>query len=261
MKLKKHRILFLSLLILCIFLIGLISQNFIYSSLKNIQKRAYQARFSEQTPGQLEQEIIQLKQEEAEIAVLREENRVLREALDFQLAQENKLVFVNVIGKRTEMGINWFLLDQGKNQGIEEGLAVIDNQGNFLGKIVKVESNVAFAQSIFSQQSSVAADIIKDKSSNQDIIQTTSGLVEGRYGLTAVMKYIPLNKEINKDQWIITSGLEEKIKRGLIIGQVNEIIKKPNAVFQEIIIKPLNTLEQSRIVAIVLVEQNNIEQE
>ena len=66
------------------------------------------------------------------------------------------------------------------------------------------------------------------------------------------MKYVPLNKPVNIGDAVITSGLEENLRRGLIIGQVTEINKKPNAIFQEITVRPLISPENLRVVSILI---------
>ncbi|NCQ16170.1 rod shape-determining protein MreC, partial [Candidatus Falkowbacteria bacterium] len=51
---------------------------------------------------------------------------------------------------------------------------------------------------------------------------------------------------------VATSGLEENIKRGLVVGRVAQVAKENNQVWQSAVIEPLLSLDNLTLVAILL---------
>ncbi len=117
-----------------------------------------------------------------------------------------------------------------------------------VGTIIKAEKSISFLQPVFDCHSLIAADIISSEKSLGGI----SGLIQGEYGTSMKMRYVPWDKQIKAGDVVITSGLQEKIRRGLVIGEIAEISKKPNAVFQEVIVRPLKSFQDLRIVSVLI---------
>ncbi|MDD5172894.1 MAG: rod shape-determining protein MreC [Patescibacteria group bacterium] len=228
-------------------------ENLFYIILKPEQKLLYQSN-----RGEIEDDFCrQIKIENVQLKNTQLENEILREYLDFLTKSKDKFIMANVIGRRTESGITWFLLDRGEKQGLRSGLAVLDENGVLIGIINKVEKEVSYFHPIFDQHLSIAADIISQEfltdigsSKKNEKSETISGIIQGEYGLNLKMKYVPLDKEIKIGDGVITSG-QDNIRWGIIIGQVAEIDKKPNAIFQEILIRPLFQTD-FKIVSVIL---------
>ncbi|MBU0619941.1 rod shape-determining protein MreC, partial [Patescibacteria group bacterium] len=79
----------------------------------------------------------------------------------------------------------------------------------------------------------------------------TMGIIEGEFGLTIKMDFIPQNKRINNEDIVITSGLEKNIPKGLVIGKITRINKNNNEVWQNAIIEPLADLDNLIIVSVL----------
>ncbi len=232
------------------FIFLLKGENIFFITLKPGQRIFYQAK--EQSFAE-DDFCRDLAIENVKLKIYQTENKTLKDILNFLQGTEDNFVLANIIGQRSEAGFNWFLLDQGADQGIQPGLAVVDEQGVLIGTIAKIEKSISYLRPIFDRHASLAADII---TSNELLEPNThsdvaSGIIQGEYGLTLKMKYIPLDKEIDIGDAVITAGLEENIRRGIIIGQVTEINKKPNAIFQQVIVKPLFN-PNFRIVSVIL---------
>ncbi len=243
------------IVILIFFLIFFLrGENIFYIILKPTQRLFYK---SGETSSD-EDICRQLKIENVQLKTIQTENEILKKHLDFLSKSKDRFVLANIIGRRTEAGTIWFLLDQGANQGIKSDLAVLDENGILLGTIIKVEKNISYLRPIFDRRSSLAADIIsqelimkigpEDSSNKPKII---SGIIQGEYGSNLKMKYVPLDKEIKIGDGVITTGQEDGIRWGIIIGQVAEVNKKPNAIFQEVLIEPLSQTN-FRIVSVIL---------
>ncbi|MDD3102065.1 MAG: rod shape-determining protein MreC [Patescibacteria group bacterium] len=255
---KKRVVIFFIVIVLLFFAFSNGGKNTLFFLLKPFEKLSYKIsghpkNYIECQNWQndklaLEKEINNLKTENTKFQIYQTENQVLKNHLNFLETSKDSFVITNVIGKRIEAGYTWFLLDKGKKDGVNIDLAVVDENGILVGTIIKVEDYISFLQPVFDSHSQITADIIiKGESPN-----SVSGIVQGEYGLTMKMNYIPLDKPIKTGDIIITSGLEENIRRGLIIGEVAEISKKPNAVFQEATIKSPKSLLDLRIASIIL---------
>ena len=241
---RKAVISFIIFVFLFILIFLLKGENIFYTSLSPLQRLLY---------GQAEDVFIAnnfyLELEETKLKIYQAENELLKRHLNFLETTKDNFLLANIIGKGYEVGFDWFIIDRGSRDGVKKSLAIVDEKGVLIGTVVKVKDFIAYLRPIFDRHSSVAADILWE--SSQSDIQIVSGLVQGEYGSTIKMKYIPLNKAVNLGDTIITSGLDKNIRRGIIIGRVAAIDKKPNAIFQEVVIKPLFN-PNFRIVSILL---------
>ena len=80
----------------------------------------------------------------------------------------------------------------------------------------------------------------------------TGGVTEGDLGLTIKMGFIPQSKNIQKDNIVITSGLEYLIPRGLAVGRIIEVTKDNNELWQNAVIESMADNENLVIVSVLL---------
>lgn len=186
--------------------------------------------------------------DEAEFNLLKEENVLLRDSLGFLSRHEHDFVMANVISKG-EIGDVYgqpeaIVIDRGKNDGVSEGLAVVDSRGSVVGKVSDVKENSSFVCLTNNSKCKFAATILNE--------ERTSGIIEGELGLTIKMGYIPQNRTIKKGDIVITSGLEENVKRGLVVGRVRDVNKENNELWQEAEIESLIELDNLTIVSVII---------
>ncbi len=80
----------------------------------------------------------------------------------------------------------------------------------------------------------------------------TSGLAQGKYGLLTEVDLVSLDQKIEINDFVITSGLEEKVPRGIVLGRVNKIESGTNKLFQRLFLdSPIKT-DELRIVGVIL---------
>lgn len=180
----------------------------------------------------------------ARLYFLEKENEELRKQLNFFSKAPISHVGVRVIGKNIEPHANTILLDQGSAAGISIGDPVIVGQGILAGKVVRVERETSVAQLLSDQRSKVAAIILNDEES--------PGIIEGGYKISVRMNYIPQNETVKVGDVIATSGLEERIPRGLVIGTVEAVIKEPHQPFQQAVIAPASPLEEAFAASVLI---------
>jgi len=250
---KKPIVFIIILLLIFIFLLK--GENVFFNVLLPIQNFFYQL----EAPSLSGDEFYhQLKIENVKLKKIQVENEIIRDHFNFLDKTKDNSILARIIGQKSVAGFKWFLLDQGANNGIKPGLAVVDQNGVLIGVVAKVKDSISYSQPIFDQHLFLAVDIITYNPLTQLPLENdisnpkiASGIIQGEYGLTLKIKYIPLDKKINIGDAVITTGLEDNIRWGIVIGQVMEINKKPNDIFQEVIVKPL-LIPNPKIVSIIL---------
>lgn len=195
--------------------------------------------------NQLKEQLNSLVEENVRLKVLEDENNTLRSYLKFLTNKENHYAMANVISRGDVESLNQALIiDKGNKDGLYPGLAIVSSDGNIVGKITEVKDHVSEFCLVTSNRCQFASTIMnKDK---------TIGISQGDLGLTIQMNFIPQNEEIKVGDMIITSGLEKSIPRGLIIGQVRQVIKENNELWQNAKIESLSDLDDLVMVSVLL---------
>jgi rod shape-determining protein MreC len=181
----------------------------------------------------LETELLALQEKQSQLALTLEENEFLREQLNFEIADNYQKIIARVIGRSSDETINTITIDKGKKQGVVLGAAAVIGDKAMIGKIINVSDYNSVVLLVNDHNSQIAASILnKDK---------TIGIVKGEYGLGAKMQLIPQTETLNADDIVVTSGIENNIPRGLLIGSIDSISENPGDVFKEAVIKlPFN---------------------
>ncbi len=203
---------------------------------------------------QLEDAYVQLKKmytaalvEKGKSEMLEQENRSLREQLNFFKTHDIEHIGAEVIGKNIDPIGSSIIIDQGSRSGVSIGNPVIVEDGVFVGKIARTEEDFSIVRLISDTQSKIASTLLNyDKS---------IGLVEGGYGISVRMSFIPQNEEIQIGDIVMTSGLEEGVPYGLLIGTIESVEKELYQPFQRAIVQSPINLEKIRVVS-VLVDKN-----
>jgi len=183
-----------------------------------------------QTPASQYDVCEDLKIENMKLKSYRAENETLKQHLNFLTKSQDKFVLANILGRRYESGFNWIIIDKGEKDGISPGLAVIDKKGSLVGSVITVENSISYIRPLLDVHSFITADIINFSDDNK--FETTSGVIQGEYNLIVKMKYVSLSQKVEVGDIVITSGLEENIRRGIIIGEVAEINKNQMLFFK-----------------------------
>jgi rod shape-determining protein MreC len=198
--------------------------------------------------SELKEELAKSTIDEAKIYALEEENKKLREFLDFSQTHDLNLVLSNVIARQSFLGINSqeqnLIIDKGKKDGLQEGLAVLSELGSVIGKIVEVKESSALVCLLNNRNCQLALGIL-----NED---KTLGLSEGEKGLSISMNLIPQTEEIEINDIVVSSGLDNLVPRNLIVGRIYQIEKKSNDIWQSALIEPVIRFDDLSILAIVL---------
>lgn len=177
---------------------------------------------------------------------LEQENIELRKLLNFFHRRNFTMITADVVGKNTNSAEKMIIIDAGESAGIKIGQPVIAGDGILIGTIAKTEPAMSLVRLINDNQSKIAATIL-----NKD---GSLGVVEGGYGLSVRMNFIPRNESVLIGDQIITSGLEQNMPRGLLIGEVAVAENEAYQPFQQAVLTPATDL--SRLITVGVLVSN-----
>lgn len=166
--------------------------------------------------------------ENIKLRELETENESFRTALNLEKSKEYDLLPARIIGKDPAALTGFVVIDKGGDSGVFENAAVISQNGVLIGQIKKV--NLTSSQFI-----SVAAS----GSSVNAIIQGSriQGILRGKYGISLILELVPQDKEVQIDEAVITSGINDGFPQGILIGFVDDILADANKPFKNIIVR------------------------
>lgn len=176
--------------------------------------------------------------QEAEHALTRLEN-----LLDLKRQVALPVIGARVIAYDPTLWSRTAIINQGKAQGVKEGLPVLAPQG-IVGRIVGV----------YPEYSKVML-IVDRKSSADAMVQRTRirGMLKGKGGNRCSLEFVPKSADVQVDDLVLASGLVGLYPKGLVFGKVTAANKKNPGVFQEIEVSPnvdLSTLEEVLVVKV-----------
>lgn len=189
-----------------------------------------------------EQAVHNLTEKQVNLLELERENIALRQILDFHETEGYPLVVSRITGQLPENAVNFFILNRGTNFGVRPDAAVVTGN-TLIGKIVKTSPRSSLAVPLTSPTIKTAASLAG--------IEKTTGIVEGEHNLTLVMRLIPKDITVLTGRPVITSGLEEGIPRGLLIGTVERVEIDAQGLFQSAYINAPKRFANSVLVGIV----------
>ena len=136
------------------------------------------------------------------------------------------------------------IINRGSDSGLEKGMAVIAGQGVVIGKVGEVYSDYSKVLLLTDNKSKVAATIQN--------LEKTTGLVEGQFGLSLAMTNIPQDQEVKAGDLIVTSGLEGKIPKDLLIAKVDNVNQVESEIFKTAILSSIISFDNLSYVLVVV---------
>ena len=181
---------------------------------------------------ELKLKIQELIAENVALKELKKENEILRTALELGLQEEFKLEICQVIGK--DISSDTILINEGFKDGLTKDLPVITQQKILVGRISEVYKNFSKVQLITQKDTSFDAKILDTE---------ISGLIKGEGNLRLFLDLIPPEKEIKKGDVVITTVLGGIFPRGLLVGEIEKVIKSDIEPWQQAKVKPAFNIE------------------
>lgn len=177
---------------------------------------------------QLVEQNAQLRAQVAELEEARLENERLRKLVDFVEARELESIGARIIGRPINAWDGSLLIDRGTDDGIENGMPVLAPEG-LLGQIVEVTRGSARVRLITDQRSGVAAMLQRTRG---------EGVVRGSIEGELSMEYVNRETTVTVGDVVLTSGMGGVYPKGLLIGEVSEVVLNANDLYPRIAVRP-----------------------
>ncbi|MDT8899158.1 MAG: rod shape-determining protein MreC [Thermanaerothrix sp.] len=179
---------------------------------------------------ELEQQVAELQAQVIELQQQLREAQVIYALLDFARSHpQNQYVAANVIGRDPSPFLHYIIIDRGSDDGIRHGMPVVTNLG-LVGRIDAVTAGAARVQLITDPSAVVNVRLQSSKVEGQ-----THGSVTGEISL----EMIPQDTVIQVGDLVLTSGLGGTYPPDILVGQVSDVRKQPNQLFQTAVVQPV----------------------
>ena len=180
-----------------------------------------------------------------QLKILEQENNEFKNLLNFSRKNFSyDLLTARIMGKGTENTERVISISAGFDDGIRIGQPVVAYEGVLIGKILRVEKNISWVRLLNDGNSKIAAMILNEEKSQ--------GVIEGGYGLSVNMNFIPRNEKVVPGEKIISSDLDSDIPKGLIIGEVAAVVNEAYQPFQKAVVNPAINFSKINIVGIMI---------
>lgn len=123
------------------------------------------------------------------------------------------------------------VINKGEADNIRLGNVLVVNN-NLIGKVTKTYQTKSYIELIVSTNSSIPVLVPVDN---------LKGFLKGQGGNQLFLEDVPNTKQLTKGTLVTTSGSDEMVPYGLIVGTVSEIISSPTDVVQKANVEPIIT--------------------
>jgi len=153
----------------------------------------------------------------------------LERLLEFKQKQVYSLLPVRVISYTPSIYFEVVFIGKGSKEGVERGMTVVHPQG-LVGKVMEVYPHQAKVLLIIDKRSKVGVRIQRTRD-----IAILQG--KGEEGVCE-LKYLLNTASVKIGDEVVTSGLGKLFPEGILVGEVSQVKRDPNRLFQEVKVTP-----------------------
>lgn len=226
------------------------------NSIIDFFERVFKTSDADRENEQLKVRIAQYEIMENELNNLRQENQRLKELLDYaDTVEEYERVTAPVIGRSQGIWFNQFIVGAGRNQGVEEDMAVINGAG-LVGRVTSVSANTCKVTAIIDSTSDVS--VIVERTRDYGFVR---GLLEAGGGDdTMELYFLLMGNDLVPGDVLVTSGADGVFPRGLSVGSVLEVSRSSeDAEDRDALVSP--TVDFLRLEEVVILTHGPEEEE
>lgn len=194
---------------------------------------------------ELEKKLQEAERELEKVYRLEKENENLKSLLSFKEQFTQELVGCDITSKDSG---NWFEIFT-INRGSKDGIAVNDpviNANGLVGRVSRVDLLSSKVVSIIDTESSVSARLSKSR----DLV-ILKGDAQLRMEGLCRLDYIPPDVEVSVGDKVETSGMSSLYPKGIIIGEIIQVIKNEGQYDYYAIVKPAVDFRRLEEVAVI----------
>jgi rod shape-determining protein MreC len=195
---------------------------------------------------QLKRQIQDLRANQLGLDTLKMENQRLRVAQQFIAEQPHQLISAEIIAVNPSNWNSAVIINQGTNQGLKKGLAVISPDG-VVGRIGEVRDNTAEVILITDpRQGNYIGGIVRR---TRDMVIITGGDHRGECTVQpAVDNYF---SDLKKNDMVVTAETSDVFPSGLPIGRVVYFVQRINNMVTKAYLKPAVKLGKLEMVYVI----------
>ena len=195
---------------------------------------------------QLRAENERLRAAEARVKELERENQQLTAQANFAVQfPQLRLIPARVISRDPRSRSKYFVINRGAEDGVQVGMAAV-SPDFLVGLVTAVEAKTARVTLIVDESMQVGVQLQDDP--------RTQGILYGQWqkGGRLTMEYVERNITVPPNARIITSGLTQRVPKGLLVGVAANVKKDEQQDYQEIEVLPLTDFDGLESVTIIL---------
>jgi rod shape-determining protein MreC len=184
------------------------------------------------------------------IAALREteqENIRLRRLLSFEEKFNINSIVARVIAKDVSTEFRAVRINRGESSGVRPNMAVVTNEG-VVGRVLRTTKTTSDVVTILDLLSAV--DAIDERS-------RAHGVVEGVTDEVCTLRYTLRTDDIQNNDVLISSGLGGIWPKGIPVGIVSKVNRKPFGITQEVEVRP--SVDFTKLEEVIIILQNETE--
>ena len=172
-----------------------------------------------------------LTAENARLTEAEQELRQLQGFLELRGIREGDVfVQASVFASEPSNALQVIAINRGSNDGIAEHMLVLSPQGSVVGTVSRVLNSAAWVTLVTDQTSAISALIQESR---------VQGVVAGSADGTLNMEFVEETADVKEGDLVLTSGVGGRHQSGELIGQVVEVERAPQQLFQEVRVQPL----------------------
>lgn len=195
-----------------------------------------------QRNSELEDEVANLQSQIIQLQEQLQEADILYSLLDYARSRPaDQYTAAAVIGRDPSPFLQYIIIDHGSDDGIRYGMPVVTQQG-LVGRVEAVTASAARVQLISDAQSTVNVTLQT---------QDADALVEGSISGDITLAMLNQNVSLNTGDILLTSGLGGNYPSDILVGQVVDIQKTENELFQTAYVQPVVDFETLRAVLVI----------
>ncbi len=198
--------------------------SYIYNSFSNVSSAI-------EENDRLNKRMAELLIERQSYSEIMLENKRLRAILALKENNPAFYMTARAVARGYDRLLNILIVDKGKEHGIIKNMAVITTNG-LVGKIYTVREKYSEVLLLNDPNFSVAVRLQNSRH---------EGIVAGTGRRHCLLKYIPPEESVEKDDLVITSGLDGIFPQGIPVGIVNHIAKEGTDFFQYLEVIPFQS--------------------
>jgi rod shape-determining protein MreC len=190
----------------------------------------------------LQTQVDKLMIENVRLKEIESENKTLLALLNFvETNPAYEYMASRVVGRDPGNLLGYILIDAGHRSGVKPNMVVVTERG-LVGQIIEVSETSSKVLLITDPLSAVNAVVQSSR---------TTGLARGEVGGRLQLDEIPQEASIERGDIVLTSGLGSTFPRGLVIGQVTDVMQQDVDMFQQAVLHPSVDFNKIEVVLVV----------